>query len=78
MDEKERVARRYCELIGADPEQMVAHGPKPKHGVAHAVLLHSPLWKLLADEVPHKKAWFQALSESSEREKLATLHTKRE
>lgn len=62
----ERIARRYCELMGMDPDQLVSHGADPTGtGYVPAVLLRSPLWTRVAMQAPSQLAWFTALSEFS-------------
>lgn len=63
----ERIARRYCELMGMNPNELVAHGADPTgKGYVPAVLLKSPLWTRIAREAPSQLAWFTALSEFSD------------
>lgn len=64
MDRNERIAKRYCELMGIDPDAMIAHGADPdRNGIVHAVLLYSPAWKRIERDVPSQLAWFTAITE---------------
>jgi len=62
----ERIARRYCELMGMDPNQLVDHGADATGtGYVPAVLRRSPLWMRVVRQAPSQLAWFTALSEFS-------------
>lgn len=48
----EAAARRYCKLAGINPESMIGHGPPPNaNGMVNALLVYSPQWKLVAQEI---------------------------
>lgn len=61
----ERIAKRWCELIGVDPYEMVQHGadPDPNTGYVPAICLSSPRWYRVAREVPEQLAWMKAIRE---------------
>lgn len=48
----EQAARKLCELRGLDPDQLLGHGAKPDaNGMVPAVLLRSPRWQLVAEQI---------------------------
>lgn len=60
----ERIARRYCQLMGLDPDEQVADGADPgPSGFVPDALLYSPRWKLVAKQSGAQVAWFKAISE---------------
>lgn len=59
----ERMARRYLENLGANPEQMVKHGAEPNaDGSVNAVLLQSPLWRIAITDVKTFYAMHEAVT----------------
>lgn len=62
MDEYEGIARRYCELMGIDPDQEVGHEADPgPDGFVPGVCVISPRWRLVAKEAKSQIAWLQAI-----------------
>ena len=48
----EAAARKLCEIRGINPEASVSHGAEPdSRGFVHAVMLYSPAWRIVAQEV---------------------------
>jgi len=44
--EYEAQARKYCELTGLDPDQIIQHDPDPDgSGISLAILCYSPRWQ---------------------------------
>lgn len=51
-DQLEKAARAYCASAGLDPDEKVGHGAPPSSdGWAPAVLMYSPRWRIVADEL---------------------------
>lgn len=60
----ERIAKRWCELMGLDPYDTIQHGADPEPGgYIPAILLYSPRWQRVAREVPAQMAWVLAIRE---------------
>ncbi len=58
----ERAARKVCEMRGFNPDELVSHGPPPDPlGMMALVLLRSPRWRLVANEVRAHHQVAQAL-----------------
>jgi len=56
---EERVALRYCEILGLDPHERVQY-PHPQ---GYAVVLRNERYKVLAEEAKHQMAWHRAIHE---------------
>ena len=51
-EQLEKAARKLCELRGVDPDQKVPHAAPPTNmGYVPAVLLYSPAWRLVVQDV---------------------------
>lgn len=63
---REIIAKRWCELMGLNPYETVAHGVDPTPGSNYMpdVMLYSTRWQRVAREVPAQLAWLQAIRES--------------
>jgi hypothetical protein len=58
----EQVARRLCEIRGIDPDQPTPHGAEPAlNGYAPAILLYSPAWTRVVNEVRSRLEMDEAL-----------------
>lgn len=45
-------AFRYCQMRGINPDETVGHPPPPnRDGTVNMVLIYSPRWKLVAQEL---------------------------
>ena len=63
----ERAARALCDIRGLNADEMVGHGAKPNgSGFVPAVLLYSPRWQLVADEVRDRMDMDAAIATASE------------
>ena len=50
--QKEKAAKKLCELRGIDPDSKVAHGADPdKNGFSLDILLYSPAWTRVLREI---------------------------
>lgn len=74
MDEVERVARRICDSLELDPDEMVAHGfgadftPSERDHLGSAVpghAINSPRWRLYRGEAASVIAAFKVMSDAS-------------
>lgn len=58
----EIAARHYCELMGEDAEQLIAHSPPLNpNGTVNLVAIHSPRWMLVAESLRTQWAANEAL-----------------
>jgi hypothetical protein len=64
----EAAARKLCEIRGIAPDTRCPHGaaPDPVTGIAPAVLLYSPAWLLVADEIRHHEQIASAIAYGSQ------------
>lgn len=78
-EERESIARHICLLLNVNPDDKVAHpAPPDGQGFAPAILLHSPRWRLIAQDVPIHLAWFSAIGAWLEdRQRLADSEQRR-
>lgn len=59
---KEKMARELCSSRGVDPDRKIGHGAEPnEYGVAPAIMLYSPAWKLVLKEVETHVTLFNAM-----------------
>lgn len=63
MRDYQAAARRYCEIKRLDPDAVVVHSAPidPKTGYRPDVLLHTPRWILVANELRELDTKMQAL-----------------
>ena len=61
----ERLAKRWCELMGLNPYEFVAHWSEvdPVTGYQPGILQRSPRWTLVARDVRSNLAWLKAILE---------------
>ena len=61
-NELEIAARKYCEILGLDPDAQVSHGADPDaNGFVFDILLHSPQWTRIARRIPQHQAMNEAI-----------------
>lgn len=59
----EPAARQYCELLGVNPDDSIAHGAEPdEDGFVPMVLLHSPRWARVVPLLREHQAKSEAMS----------------
>lgn len=60
----EKIARRWCELMKLDPDEVVTYYSLPKESDPFLRTFSKPRWKLTADKVPEQLAWVLAIEEN--------------
>lgn len=58
----EAAARKYCELMGLDPDEEIEHSGCPSEsGAVTSIVRYSPRWEIVADAIQRFSAMLTAI-----------------